>query len=250
MRARAILILFLTISAAVAYGGTPEIPATIENDFSPWPEWVAADIAVTAEGQLRDDLLGQHAPSLRELARRNTLRGQQSGAAFEDCQLNRQAALRDPQRTSTITALTTNAAAIVSAKVLATRQGFWGGLPGTMILLDARFLKGRAPKQLFLFYPLATIRTIDGMICANPIGEYAPPQPGDRLLIFSLGEPVIRDDRAILSVDVEQQLVHESHGGRTFAPEPLRSETKQRNSAFDAIERTIRAAVTKNAREE
>ena len=250
MKLRCLVFVYAALVAGALQASTPEVPATIENGFTPWPEWVAADVAVTPEGNLREEMLGQHARSLRELARKNTARGQKHGAAFDVCQINTQAALRDPQRTSSVDDLTRNAAAIVSGKVLATRQGFWGGLPGTMILLDARFLKAPAPKELFLFYPLAAIRTTDGMICANPLGDYVAPAPGDRLLIFSLGAPVIRNGRAILSVDVEQQLVHETRSGRTVAPKPLRAAAPEASPPFDAIERSIRAALSRHAHEE
>jgi hypothetical protein len=244
MKLRGVAILGLVLLPIAVRAGSPEVPAVMDE------QWIAADHAITVDGARREEMLGQHTRRLRELARKNTARGRDRGAPFEDCQISTQVDLRDPQRTSSIDRLTRNAGAIVAAKVLATRPGFLGGSPGTMLLLEPRYLKGPQAQELYLFYPLAKIRTKEGMICASPFGDFFAPQRGDRVLIFSLVKPAIRDGHAILSVDVSQQLVHETRGGRVFAPDALRAATPAENASFEAIERKVAATMMKHAHEE
>lgn len=227
-----------------------EVPAVLPGTNSPWPRWVAADVAVAQDGSLRSEMLGQFIPSLRRLALMNTAALSSDSDAAQDhrvgnldqCRVHRGAVPDYASRASSLTDLSTKAAIIVTGEVVATREGFYGGLPGTLLLLSARYMRGTPATETFLFYPHARIATADGLICAKPPGDYVPPQVGDRVLILALGDVRQDSGRAIFRVSVERELVHESRFGVTRVPDALRS-IASGPAPFDRIEKALGAEI-------
>jgi len=238
------IVLLACFSASAA-----DMPDMLRDPHSPWPQWVAADVAVAEDGTLREQMLGQFIPSLRKLAALNTAELTKEGAdrSGDPCRIHR-GTIPDPFRpTRSLADLTTHAEVVMRGEVLATREGFYGGLPGTLLLLSPRYLKGQPVPDPLLFYPFARIETADGMICGKPLGEFTPPEVGDRVLIFAMGTPRTDNGRAIFAVNVARQLVHEPRTGPLRLPEALRTRANS-NAPFAEIERAVTALIDKPSR--
>jgi hypothetical protein len=247
---------FLSCTKLGAAHVVSEVPAVIPSPYTAWPSWVAADLAVAPDGSLREAMLGQHTSTLRDVARANaaliakeahTRDGNATPEARDDrCRITFGAIPRNERPLSSLDELTAHAAAIVSGEVLAARQGFFGGQPGTLLLLDAKYLKGTPAAVVLFFYPFAEINTTEGAICTKPLGDYLPPEAGDRLLIFAMSEPVIENGRTILSVNVEHQLIH-ARQGRTLAPRAVQSLAGE-SASFDVLERAVLGVIDRSSK--
>ncbi|HEY0160710.1 MAG TPA: hypothetical protein VGF28_25720 [Thermoanaerobaculia bacterium] len=217
--------------------GAAEIPDVIADEDGPL--WVAADVAVTPEGQLRTGAFGRFGESVERDARVAAER-ERASSSSDECQTYfGNAVCTHFEPTSTIDDLTSRAGEIVAGVIVAVRQGFWGGSPGSLLLLDATYLKGSKPRETYLFYPYARIVTADAALCAKPLGPFVPPRPGDRLLIFSMGKPIPpRDDRHVFQVRTDRELVHEPRGGDLLVPDsllPYAGELRQFDAVLDAV---------------
>jgi hypothetical protein len=241
----AIAVLSISVNAA----GIDKVPSVILDPYSPWPAWVAADVAVAPDGTLREDQVGQFIPALRRVALLNTAAlAKEEGTADlsaeggDLCRIFRGPPAYHIIRTSSLDDLMNHAGVIVSGEILAGRQGFLGGLPGTLYAVAAHYLKGEPVRETLFFYPHARISTADGMICARAPGVSGPPpQAGDRVLIFFLAKPRVEYGRVILSVAADRELVHESRGAGTHVPASLRSFAAD-PAPIDAITRAVIAA--------
>jgi len=226
--------LFILAAASLSFAKTPRaaIPDII-RDAQGVPAWVSANAALDADGNLRAQLFGDRISSAQANARLN-------GTSSDDCRVFVGPAPEHYQSTGSVDDLVRNAKVIVSGRVLEIREGFYYGVPGSLIRLEASVLKGGPKPETLLFYQLARIRTSEGMICAKPLGEFTAPAANDRMLAFSMTEPLATPAGGILWVDTTRQLVHDSAGGRkVFAPAPLRGE----DATFDTIERRVGAEI-------
>jgi hypothetical protein len=249
----AVIILLSLLPTGIALGD--DVPRIIKSAYVPWPEWVAADEAVGADGTLREDVLGPFTASLRDLARDNTARlirdaaanGRGTAAECDECRLFR-GTVPHVKSVRSIDELTTVATDIFVGEVAAMRQGFYGGLPGTLVLLSGRYIKGAAADEPLLFYPYARIKTAHGMICSKPVGDFAAPEVGDRMMLWSTGTPRNDNGRAVFSLDVARMLVHEPRRGAIRVPDVLRSHATG-EKPFETIERAVSTAVERTRRD-
>lgn len=201
---------------------------------------IPVQAAVAEDGRLRADLLGRHFEAVRQNMEMNRTRAASSAVA--DCHIflgsipdhfSPNASMRD---------LSTHAHLVVSGTVRAMREGFYSGLPGTLVSLDARTLKGEAPGEVLFFYPLARIETANGLVCAKPAADFEPPRIGDRFLVFAMVPPVVIDGRTFLDVNVARELLHERPRGRVLIPKTLRSEVV----SIDAAERRVQSEIERH----
>jgi hypothetical protein len=232
---------------AVAGGDVPDIIDDVEGR----PLWLAADVAVDAEGMLRQEVLGQRLPQILEAARLNTSRASykrvpvtanapsQTDDALDGCETFLGTIPEHFEPTASIDDLVTHSKSVVSGTISSVRQGFMGGLPGSLVRLSATYLTGSPAGETFLFYPLARIRTSDGFVCARPLGDFMAPQVGDRLLIFSMVQPHVLGDTTIFEVNIARELVHQSRDGVSRIPPALQTVVPDMPS-FDTVEHAVR----------
>ncbi|HEX2060126.1 MAG TPA: hypothetical protein VHK90_05255 [Thermoanaerobaculia bacterium] len=188
---------------------------------------MSARRAIDENGALRADVLGRHTARLRRNAEANGDTCKRFTGSIPD----------HFEPTSSLDDLSTHAATIISGHVTAAEEGFLHGKPGTLLRIVGTHLKGKAAREVFLFYPHARIATADGTICAKPVvSSYTPPAPGDRLVVFSMPEVRAAGEQIILDVDIRRELLHESRGGGLQVPAALRGESAE---TFDEIERRI-----------
>ncbi|HEY0160711.1 MAG TPA: hypothetical protein VGF28_25725 [Thermoanaerobaculia bacterium] len=208
---RAFFSLLLVMLAVTA--GAGDVPDVISDEDGPL--WVAADVAVTPEGQLRGSALGRFGESVERDARVASARerARSTPRRAEDCETYFGVVPEHFEPTSSFDDLTSHAQSIFSGRVVAVREGFFGGLPGSLLRIEASYLKGSAPLETYLFYPFARIATAGAPLCANPLGAFVPPQRGDRLLIFSMTKGRITNGRRVFQVRTDRELVHEHRGG-------------------------------------
>lgn len=238
---------FLLLAGPAAGGDVPDITHDVEGR----PLWVAADVAVGAEGRLRQEVLGQRLPQILEAARLNTSRAShkrvpvtanapsQSDATLDGCETFLGTVPHHSAPAASLDDLVTHAKFVVSGEISSVRQGFLGGLPGSLVRLSATYLAGSPAGETFLFYPLARIRTSEGFVCARPLGDFMAPQVGDRLLIFSMVQPHVLGDLTIFEVNIARELVHQSRDGVTRIPPALQTVVPDTPS-FDTIEHAVR----------
>ncbi len=196
-----------------------EVPSLL-RDAASKPVWIAVDVAVR-DGSLDEQLLGEHLSKLRGDAQMN-------GA---ECRSSRTFRTDHFAERGSIRELTNSAKLVISARVTALKQGFLRGIPGMLLQLSGSFLKGPPVGDVHLFYPYAKIDTTEGAICARPVGEFLPPQIGDRMLVFCIVGDERLDGAAILYADPTHEIVHESAGGRIRLPNALGASPR----SFDEI---------------
>lgn len=226
--------LFIVTALAQPAVASDEIPSVLrDRDDSTF--WIAADEAVRPDGTLDVEAMGLSGPGNADfLARLPQMRAtqlklQRRGAPkpaatwpeLEGCEFFRGTACGHFEPTSSLSDLVTHADFIVSARIVAIRQGFLAGMPGSLMLLSTDYLKGTAAPDTYLFYPLARIRTNQGAICAVPLGSFVPPKAGDRLLIFSMTGGHWLEGRMVFQVDTARELVHEPGEGALQLPRAL-----------------------------
>ena len=132
---------------------------------------------------------------------------------------------------------------MLSGRVVAVEEGFLRGMPGMLVRISGGLLKGATRSaERYLFYPLANIDTTDGAICAQPVGDFVRPEPGDRMLIFGIVGASESGRQTIFWADPMHELVHEpARGGRRRLPNAMaRSHAEV---PFDEIERAVRSQV-------
>ncbi len=231
-----------SFSAVVAFlllgANVQTIPSTI-----PGPGgrvvWVAADDAIDANGRFRTETLGQSIPSLRKNAELNRKMAAKAAAAPDDeCRVFVGSIPDNFKPKGSLEELTSNAEAIVTGRVVEIRQGFLGGSPGSLLKLSATWLKGTPSAETYLFFPLAKIKTAEGLVCAQPVGEFDVPHVGDRFVAFAMYSPVVADGQAIFHVNLARQVVHEPRDGKPRLPAALK-QFGAVPAPVDAIEREI-----------
>jgi hypothetical protein len=229
---RASVTLFLLIVTLSA--GAGEVPDVIVDEFG--PVWVAADVAVTPQGRLRALTLGAFGESVERNARAaaERARGRLPAPDADGCETYTGLFPEHVAPTGSLDDLTSHAGDIVSGRVTGVRQGFFGGIPASLLRIEATYLKGSAPLETYLLYPLARIAIAGAPLCSKPMGEFAPPQPGDRVLIFSMSDGPDWNSRRIFQVRTDRELVHEPRRGGLLVPAALRPYAGDRGE-FDAV---------------
>lgn len=194
--------------------------------------WIAAEDAIDASGRLRPEVLGHRISSLRTNAALN---------GYDECRVFVGTIPDNFKARGSLQELTANAAAIVSGHVVDIREGFLSGEPGSLLKLSATWLKGMPTAETYLFFPLARIRTAEGLVCAQPVGEFDVPHVGDRFVAFAMYSPVVAEGQAIFHVNLARQVVHQPRDGKPRLPVALK-DFGSALAPLDALERAIRAA--------
>lgn len=227
----------LAVAAGAAPNTTsPAIPHTFGQDNS-LPEWVSADVAVR-DGILSSESLGVYAQRLREAALMNP---PAVPGAVPECRSFSTWTSDHFETRGSLPDLTASAKHVIAGRVVASQQGFHRGTPGTLLEISGSMVKGAArSRRWFVFYPVANISTVDGAICARPVGDFVPPAIGDRLLVFSIVGNSGTDDLTVFFADPTHEVVHESAAAaRTRVPNALKR--VHGATSFDDIERNVRS---------
>lgn len=216
-----------------------DLPSTLGH-LNGRPLWVAAEVAIDASGRPNAAVLGEyvarqssesagrnaHAVAREKAARAKS--GKSSEAvAVDECLAFNLFRADHFKPTSTLEELVASSETIVAGTVVAQRQGVLYDQPGTLLQLDAQYLKGSGAAKAYLFYPYADIKTADGVLCSRP-GNYdrVPPAVGDRFLAFSIGRPYNADGVTIFAPDPRCELVRETADGRLTLPAALSSSSE------------------------
>jgi hypothetical protein len=226
------LVGFLVIAAAVAlHGAIPDAR----------PAWVPAERALNADGTFREELFGSWIGPSRRIAERN--------GNSQECRFAVGPPVADDfLSTPSLEKLATNARSIVSGTVISIEQGFYYGRPGSLLRLEPMYVKGAARgSATYLFYPLAKISTAHGLVCTHPLGDYAAPEVGDRVLVFTMDEPRVTTVGTILSVDIRRQLIHEASNSDVRLPAAFVTDAGVPKT-FDAVRRRVTEIVRANDR--
>lgn len=231
--------LLLNVVLLAASSTVTNLPSTLGH-MNGRPLWVAAEAAVDASGRPNAAVLGEYvARRSSESASRNARAVAREKAARAKLSQNSEAVAVDEclaftlfradhfKPTSTLAELVANSETIVAGTVVAQRQGVLYDQPGTLLQLDAQFLKGSGAAKAYMFYPYADIKTADGVLCSRP-GNYdrVPPAVGDRFLAFSIGKPYIADGVTIFAPDPRRELVRETADGKLTLPVALSSSSE------------------------
>lgn len=211
-----------------------DLPATLGN-ANGRPLWVAAEAAVDAAGRPNAAVLGEYiARRSSESANRNAHAvAREKATRAKSSQLNEAVAVDEClaftlfradhfKPTSTLAELIASSETILAGTVVAQRQGILYDQPGTLLQLDAQYLKGAGAAKTYMFYPYADIKTADGVLCSRP-GNYdrVPPAVGDRFLAFSIGKSYVADGVTIFAPDPVRELVRETADGKLTLPVAL-----------------------------
>jgi hypothetical protein len=236
------LCLLLPLKAAAG-----EVPDVILNPDGK-PLWVSVDRALDERGKLKPETLGDYGARAEDRLRRSNEYAARAKKAqpskplkpkppeLEGCVTFSVDLPEHPVPPSSLSALTYDADVIVAARVVDVRQGFMNGGAGSLLVLDAEYLKGKPTIDTYLYYPMARIETSEGLLCTTPLGNFIPPRIGDRMLVFSMGEPRQFADQTILYVNPARELVHESRGREMILPQALAAQSPRQ---FEDAKRAV-----------
>jgi hypothetical protein len=203
------------------------------------PAWVSAEAAFDRKGNLREERFAAGGP--RSVARAKE-RMRQSGVAATTCgEFYSSPPFGLPVSGESIDALAGSASSILAGKVVATKVGFYLGIPGTLFALSAdEQLKGTDPARRtvrYFFLSDATIQTPYGPICARTFSKVPTPSLGDRVLLFSTGGFSDRE-HDILPFDARNQILIE-HEGTLALPPAL---VTPASDSFDRLVEAVRVS--------
>jgi hypothetical protein len=201
--------------------------------------WVSVRHALDESGRLKTNLVDS--PLLRANARLNA-----AAAGAGECRAFLGTHPEHFKSTASLRDAAAGAELIVSGRVLAIEEGFLHNLPGSLLSIAGSAIKGSATEEVYLFYPYARIRTVDGLVCARPVGEFQPPAAGDHLIIFSMNPALVSGFRTILQVDPTRALIHQSAAGRRFVPAAFTRELDQ-GLTLEEVETRVAGAARENA---
>jgi hypothetical protein len=145
------------------------------------PVWVEASIAVLANGDLNQELLG--ADAVRIL--KNQLREPRGRECTQFTEVYD--SVPNPPVRGDIPSATRTAALVVEGKVTGRSFGFRGDIPGQLLRVRVEeVFKGGVPKgeDRFVFLPVATFQAGPYRICKTDQRYPTPPEPGERVLLF------------------------------------------------------------------
>jgi hypothetical protein len=227
----------------------PAVPAQLSNEHFPLA-WVAADLVVDEKGVLRRELLKGRAVVLleheAEFAEKAAAR--RAGLAADTPQSPDGCDLVPVGPTHGRSAdspehLTSLSSTIVLGRIEAIREGFYHGLPGSLLRIGATYLKGTPANETYVFYPAAKIKLAESTLCAYPPPNYPVPEIGDELLVFSRApKPAVYDGRLVLWPVVAAEVLYIEVGGRTAGPAALRSLARRGPAAVEAIQAILARA--------
>jgi hypothetical protein len=239
--------LFLPLMAA-----GDEVPELILN-LDGKPYWVSANQALDRNKRLKPGVLGDYGWRAEGRLHRNNEHGAHANAQQTDssplppelmgCRSFSVDVPEHSNPTSSLSDLVQNADVIVSARIVAIQQGFLSGGAGSLLLLDAEYLKGEPTLETYLFYPLARIATAEGLLCSKPLHHFIPPKVGDRLLVFSMFDPVRISGQTILYVDPSRELVQDSKGTGLVTPPAFASSFLPAAAGFNDIKIAVAKAL-------
>ena len=216
----------------------PEVSISIRDGR---PLWIAEEMAFDDNGDLKLDLFTAAARYRFDIHRASNL---------SECRVFAGAGT-DGEVTApkSLETLAEFSRSIISGKVVAARQGFFAGRPGTLFAVDVQDrlknpVKDRAKTRVLLFVGAATITTVRGLICAKDFSIVSVPTLGDRVLFFSYYEPFDADGE-IYAVDTKHQLIVQTKSGLA-APVALSEETKSLD--FEQVVGRVRVAITNGMR--
>lgn len=226
----------LLLNAVLLATSSPatDLPATLGR-ANGRPLWVAAEAAVDASGKPNAAVLGEYVArrssesasrNARAVAREKAARAKSNksseAVAVDECLAFTLFRADHFKPTSTLKELVASSDTIVEGTVVAQQQGVLYDQPGTLLQLDAQYLKGSGASKAYVFYPYADIKTADGVLCSRP-GNYdrVPPAVGDRFVAFSIGKPYIADGVTIFAPDPRRELVRETADGKLTVPAAL-----------------------------
>lgn len=197
------------------------IPSVIASarQGAEYPVWVAAEAAFNANGDFQ--------PALLSPTNRSILDDNRQLNAGTECK----AFLGTPHESYSVSRTFDdaigNALTITAGEVAAVRQGFYTGLPGTLVavrIVERLKTFGRAGATddlVFVFLPEARIATTKGLICASAFEAVPPLKPGDRVIALADLDP-IDEAGQILDVDPQTGLVV-SKGDTLLMPKAFRT---------------------------
>jgi hypothetical protein len=226
-----------------------KIPDIIHEAGDQRPLWVAAAVALTDAGLLRDDLFGESVTLARRVARENTrlkrdalsVQSANPSATVESkpCySFVGQPASESFRSDKSYADLIDNSIVIFSGRATAISEGFYSGHPGSLVRLEGKYIRGSAHGPTFFFYPLARIETAEGTICTQPLGRYTPPGIGDRFLIFAMTKPLITEAGDIIFALTGRQVVHGPVAGAPIGPKTVLGQLAGRPT-FDSAEQLV-----------
>ena len=148
-------VLLIVAAASLSFAKTSRaaIPDII-RDGQGAAAWVSASAAVDAGGELRAELFGDRVSSARANARLN-------GASSDECRVFVGPTPEHDQSTASADDLVRNAKTIVSGRVLEIREGFYYGVPGSLIRLEAAHSSrgpGRRPLTAVTLNPVCATK--------------------------------------------------------------------------------------------
>ncbi|HYD50641.1 MAG TPA: hypothetical protein VEB21_19955 [Terriglobales bacterium] len=229
-----IVMLYPSFASAQA---APPVPDTIPGKDGRLA-WVSARHALDESGRLKTELVDS--PLLRANARLNRKQNEikANDAAAEECKTFLGTYLENFKPTNSLKEAVDGAEMIVSGRVLSIEEGFLHNLPGSLLRLSGSAIKGTNTDEIFVFYPLARIRTANGLVCTRPVGAFQPPAVGDQLVVFSMSQPLVTENRTVLQVDPVREIVHQGVSGQRVVPAAFVQELGS-GLTFEQLERRV-----------
>jgi hypothetical protein len=237
-------------------GASPAMPNQLHSVVSEaLPVWVSAEEAIDAEGNLVASKVGEHSVlMLRDLNTMRQRRGSDRAALSTDGCAG-YLALPTPEhyrRNATFRDLTTEASAVLNGRVVARDEGFFRGIPASLVRISVSTVFRQSPdfttpsQDVYLIYPYANLRVNGSMHCTRARLPFEP-MAGDRVLIFKY-LPSASPDAIVIEADANREVVFENKGRLILPPTLLNDPDVASVRTFDALSTLVAKTLASNGR--
>lgn len=223
-------------SVGLAIGGL-ESPGVIYMKAGPraTPVWISAEEAASPEtGSLRWQLFADYEENnlRRFMAENERFKEEQKSRGVQgsdlDCPLSLSTANEermDPKPNRSFSQLAAQALAIYSGRIEGISQGFFDGLPSSLLKVRVteafRSSEKVARDRVLIPYPFARFKVGALTFCGGSAGTY-PPAAGDQVLVFIYDPPL--DASRTLIYPRSPELFVQTSAGRLIVPMPLKTD--------------------------
>jgi hypothetical protein len=216
----AVRVLMCLAIAATIQANPQGIPVRIPSaDPTLGDAWISVRAALRPNGVWDDQMNGQAVELYRKALGKQRAKGADVGRR---CTTYFGAMVPGSAITGSAAELIEKADAIVMARVISEEPGFLIRSPGTLMRLHLDVVAKSSGQidtsaALFLFFPSARIATVDGLVCANPVGMDVVPKIGDRVVVFAVNRS-LDAERRLIAVEPRTLVIERANGAVAYMP--------------------------------
>ena len=181
--------------------------------------WISARAALVPGGNWHDSMNGAVVEHYRKALNKQRAKGADVGRR---CTTYFGGMVPGSTITYTAAELIEKADAIVIGRVVSQEPGFLIRSPGSLMRLHLDGVIKSSGQidtsgELFVFFPSARIATVDGLVCATPVGMDVEPKIGDRVVVLAVNRS-LDAERRLIAVEPRTLVIERANGAIAYMP--------------------------------